>query len=95
MYLTYAEYEALRIVKGLLSKKKLYPWYASLANPTLFVISGQFRCPLKGEYYLSGAIPQVYRSPNDLPTKYHIMREALTGDSHCLVCEQSLPIERG
>ena len=34
--------------------------------------SKQFRCPKKGEWYLSGAIPGAYKAPNDLNTKYWI-----------------------
>lgn len=32
-----------------------------------------FRCPKKGEYYVSGAIPEAYRAPNDLPTEYLVV----------------------
>lgn len=32
-----------------------------------------FRKPLKGEYYLSGAIPKAYRAPNDLLSPYWIV----------------------
>lgn len=31
------------------------------------------RCPLKGEYFLSGARPTAYKAPNDLSTQYHIV----------------------
>lgn len=30
--------------------------------------------PKRGEYYLSGAIPQAYKAPNDLTTKYEIVQ---------------------
>lgn len=33
-----------------------------------------FRPPLKGEFYLSGAIVTGYRAPNDLSTAYHVVR---------------------
>jgi hypothetical protein len=33
-----------------------------------------FRPPLKGEYYLSGAVVQAWRAPNDLPTAYHVVK---------------------
>ena len=33
-----------------------------------------FREPKKGEWYLSGATPMAYRAPNDLSTRYQIMR---------------------
>ncbi len=34
--------------------------------------TGEFRPPKKGEYYLSGAIVEAYRAPNDLSTPYWI-----------------------
>jgi hypothetical protein len=34
----------------------------------------EFRCPKKGEWYLSGAIPVAYCAPNDFTTAYHIMK---------------------
>lgn len=38
--------------------------------------TGEFRAPLKGELYISGAVPEVYRAPNDLSTPYHIATPA-------------------
>lgn len=32
-----------------------------------------FRKPIKGEYFVSGAIPEAYRAPNDLPYEYLIV----------------------
>lgn len=32
-----------------------------------------FRPPRKGEFYLSGAIVQAWRAPNDLGTPYHVV----------------------
>ena len=29
-----------------------------------------YREPRKGEYFISGAIPELYKAPNDLSTKY-------------------------
>lgn len=34
--------------------------------------TGEFRAPLKGELYISGAVPEVYMALNDLSTPYHI-----------------------
>lgn len=34
--------------------------------------TGEKRCPKKGEYFLSGAIVEGYKAPNDLSTVYHI-----------------------
>lgn len=38
------------------------------------VHTGDFRPPKAGEYYLSGAIPEAYRAPNDLTSAYWIMK---------------------
>ena len=32
------------------------------------------RCPKKGEWYLSGAIPTAYKAPNDFSTEYRIAK---------------------
>jgi len=40
-------------------------------NKTLF-IKGQFRKPKKGEFYLSGAIAEVYEAFNDLSDEFYI-----------------------
>ena len=34
----------------------------------------EFRCPKKGEWYLSGSIPVAFQAPNDLGLEYHIMK---------------------
>lgn len=36
--------------------------------------TGEFRCPRKGEFYLSGAIIGAYAAPNDLSSPYWIAR---------------------
>lgn len=36
--------------------------------------TGEFRAPKRGEYYLSGAIVEAYRAPNDYSTPYWIAR---------------------
>ena len=36
--------------------------------------ANEHRKPQAGEWYLSGAIPEAYRAPNDLSTVYHIAR---------------------
>lgn len=30
------------------------------------------RCPKKGQWYLSGAVIEAYRAPNDLTTPFHM-----------------------
>lgn len=37
-----------------------------------FKATGEFRPPRKGEWYLSGAIVQAWKAPNDLSTPYWI-----------------------
>lgn len=39
-----------------------------------FQKTGEFRPPRGGEYFLSGAIPQVYEALAELTTSYYIMR---------------------
>jgi len=36
------------------------------------VYTGEKRKPLKGEWYLSGAIIKAYKAPNDLNSEYYI-----------------------
>jgi hypothetical protein len=38
------------------------------------IFTGEKRPPKAGEWYLSGAIVEAYRAPNDLSTPYHIAR---------------------
>lgn len=33
-----------------------------------------YREPKKGEYYLSGAICEAYKAPNDLPSKFLVVK---------------------
>ena len=37
--------------------------------------TGEFRPPKKGEYYISGAVPTVYRALADLDDSYHIAKK--------------------
>lgn len=32
------------------------------------------RCPKRGEWFLSGAIAEAYKAPNDLSQEYHIAK---------------------
>ncbi len=36
--------------------------------------TGEYRPPKKGEWYISGAIPEGYRAPNDLSQAFNIGR---------------------
>lgn len=42
-------------------------WPGIMARST-----GIKRPPKKGEWYLSGAVPEAYQAPNDLSTAYYI-----------------------
>lgn len=55
---------------------ELYPSSDYTRDRKWYIKTGEFREPRAGEYYLSGAIPAVYTAPNDLSTKFHIMRKA-------------------
>lgn len=37
-------------------------------------MTGEFRCPKKGEWYLSGALPAAYKARNDMESPYYILR---------------------
>ena len=41
-----------------------------------FVKTGEKRPPKKGEYYLSGAIPEGYKAFNDMTEPRYILRKA-------------------
>jgi hypothetical protein len=55
-------YDASGVLKG----KEGYPVFVFARY------NGVKRAPKKGEYYLSGALIEGYRAPNDLSTPYHI-----------------------
>jgi hypothetical protein len=42
-----------------------------------FIRNGEFRTPKGGEFYLSGAIPEVYVAFSDYSSPYYIMREVM------------------
>ncbi len=43
-------------------------------GPVRAVLTGERRSPRKGEWYLSGAIPEAYYASADLKTEYYICR---------------------
>ncbi len=47
---------------------------AFVTSPVKAVWTGEKRCPKKGEWYLSGAIVEAYRAPNDLSSQFHIAK---------------------
>jgi len=55
---------------------KVYHGCGTVWNqPAYFTSVREYREPKKGEFYLSGAIPKVYRAENHLSSKYHIMKK--------------------
>lgn len=59
-------------------KMKTYPVaeeyrYTRYAKKTF--TKGEYREPKKGEWFLSGAIAEAYKAPNDLSQKYYIAVE--------------------
>lgn len=52
------------------------PWRARQRSVRA-VWTGEKRPPKRGEWYLSGAIVEAYRAPNDLSTPFHIARLVL------------------
>jgi hypothetical protein len=63
-----------------------------LWNPQAFVKTDEFRNPKKGEYFLSGAIPTVYKAYDNLNQPYWIMRPATEEETRCALCKQPLPL---
>ena len=61
----------------LLEKKHFYPSGESTLGFAIgyFVKAGEYREPKRGEYFLSGAIVQAYKAPNDLSQKYDIAKK--------------------
>jgi len=59
----------------------IYPGYSEFGtNKKLYVKTDEFRPPKAGEFFLSGAKPEVYRALYSLGTSYHIMREVTNGE---------------
>jgi len=62
--------------------RTLYPLaneYRWNSGPRWYVeLTGEFRPPRKGEWFISGAaIPEGYQAPSDLTIYYHIGRKIL------------------
>ena len=53
-------------------------------NAKMFKATGEWRSPRKGEFYLSGAVIEAYRAPNDLAQRFWIAKEiVLVPCEHC------------
>jgi hypothetical protein len=53
----------------------------ALLGARMFYRKVAYRAPLKGEWYLSGAIVQAYRAPNDLLSAYWVVEPTHYVDS--------------
>ncbi len=62
----------------LLKRKVSVDEAMKLRKNIMAVYIGEKRCPKKNEWYLSGAIVEAYRAPNDLSTEYMIAKLVLT-----------------
>lgn len=76
-YLTFSEKAQFN-----LSIQGIRPVAGVHAKPT-----GEFRCPRKGEWYLSGAIVEAYRAANDLPIPFQIAKLVKTRTETIIVEE--------
>lgn len=56
---------------------KTYPLgerFVLMTKDIRYVWTGEKRPPKNGEYYLSGAIIEAYKAPNDLSQSFHIAK---------------------
>lgn len=59
-------------VNGGLRNGRLEPTRHGKNKKIMARMTGKKRCPKRGEWFLSGAIIEAYRAPNDLNQQYHI-----------------------
>jgi hypothetical protein len=55
-------------------------------------ITGEYRTPKKGEWFLSGAIVEAYEAKADLTTVYHIAELVDTRNVHWVVTRDGKPL---
>jgi len=60
--------------------------YPGEIRGAFFRATGEFRPPRKGEFYLSGAIIEAYRAPNDLAGAYWIAKQVQPEPVPAFVC---------
>lgn len=72
-YLTYEDKQALR-VQGTMSTAKYQDLLRGDFVNVGAVLTGEKRPPKAGEWFISGAIPEAYRMPNDSTQAHHIAR---------------------
>lgn len=66
-------------------RNKIFRGFNMYGRPELFRWTGEKRRPKKGEHYISGAIPEVYRAPNDFDTVFHIAERFKLGEDERLI----------
>ena len=47
-------------------------YISAFSKKIMAVFTGEKRCPKAGEWFLSGAVVEAYRTKNDLDTPYYI-----------------------
>lgn len=72
--------------------KKLYREHGRY-DGVPFVMTGEFRQPCEGEWYLSGAVPEAYKALAPLDTSYWILQRAIESEYVCVTCKRKLPME--
>lgn len=71
--------EVSKILIKMLSIKekesKIYNGASLLEKNKNYIRTWEFRNPLKGEYFISWCIPEVYKAFYNMDTKYHIVKQ--------------------
>ena len=60
-----------------MKKGLLFPINGEFNNSEMVVATGEFRCPHAGEWYLSGAIVEGYKTFKNLNTKFWIAKKVI------------------
>lgn len=65
-----------------------HPWKDTHPREVKAYRSGEFRNPKKGEWYISGAIPEAYQAKNDLSVPYLIARIVIVKEVTTYILER-------
>lgn len=69
--------------KGTYAPRGVFPGENQFKPNIRYVGTGEYRNPLKGEYFLSGSVVTAYLAPNDLSTPYWIAKPVEMKQCHC------------
>ena len=70
--------DAIALIAQCMEARSIYAMGDSVMGRHYYCELGAFRPPMAGEYYLSGAIPEIWWAPNDLSKAFRIVRP-----THC------------